>query len=87
MRLSGWSTKTISGKLAVFYHKVQKGHFEEVLDYCREHSATLKRRVRVHNPSGDVEGQATNIDSDGSLLIRQDSGKIIKTTAGDVRII
>lgn len=68
-----------------WYGKILKGHFPEVLDYCRDHSATLKKRVRVVDSSGDVEGLAIDIDMDGALLIRQDNGKIIRKTAGDVR--
>ncbi len=70
--------------MEIWYNKILKGGFEEVLQYAREHSATLKKRVRVSDSNGYVEGQAFEIDSDGALLIRQDSGKILKKTAGDV---
>jgi BirA family biotin operon repressor/biotin-[acetyl-CoA-carboxylase] ligase len=73
--------------MEIWYSKVLKGDFHEVLNYCRKHSATLKKRVRVSDPAGDVEGMATEIDQDGALLIRQDNGKIIRKTAGDVRPI
>jgi BirA family biotin operon repressor/biotin-[acetyl-CoA-carboxylase] ligase len=70
--------------LELWYTKILKGNFSEVLDYCRENSATLKRRVRVSDPAADVQGMAIEIDNDGALLIRQDNGKVIKKTAGDV---
>ncbi|MBI3602779.1 MAG: biotin--[acetyl-CoA-carboxylase] ligase [Candidatus Omnitrophica bacterium] len=70
-----------------WYNKVLKGHFDEVLDYCKQHSATLKKRVRVHDSAGDSQGEALDIDSDGGLLIRQDNGTLIKKMAGDVRQI
>jgi BirA family transcriptional regulator, biotin operon repressor / biotin---[acetyl-CoA-carboxylase] ligase len=67
-----------------WYGKILKGKFDEVLNYCRKHSATLNKKVRVSDPSGDIQGMAIEIDADGALLIRQDNGKIIKKTAGDV---
>ncbi|MEI7999238.1 MAG: biotin--[acetyl-CoA-carboxylase] ligase [Candidatus Omnitrophota bacterium] len=70
--------------IELWYYKLLKGHFDEVLEYCRENSATLKKRVRVHDPAGDVEGEAVGIDIDGGILIRRDSGSIIKKMAGDI---
>ncbi|MFA5276168.1 MAG: biotin--[acetyl-CoA-carboxylase] ligase [Candidatus Omnitrophota bacterium] len=50
----------------------------------REYSTTLGRRVKVYTHSKHYEGQALDIESDGSLIIRNDSGLNIKITAGDV---
>ena len=50
----------------------------------KELSMTLNRRVRVVDSSGFIEGEAVDIDQDGGLLIRQDSGIITKKMAGDV---
>jgi len=44
----------------------------------------LETRVRVTDSAGFVEGKAVDIDVDGGLLIRNDSGVIIKKMAGDV---
>ncbi|MBF0490712.1 MAG: biotin--[acetyl-CoA-carboxylase] ligase [Candidatus Omnitrophica bacterium] len=73
--------------MELWYTKILKGDFAEVLEYCKEHSSTLKKRVRITESTGELEGEAINIDSDGALLIRLDSGKTIKKTAGDVRPI
>ncbi len=51
---------------------------------CRSLSTTLGRRVRVAFAKGELQGEATDIDEDGSLLVRQDTGLIEKVTAGDV---
>ena len=67
-----------------WYGQLLKGHFNEVLDYCRLHSATLKKRVRVHDPAGNIEGEAVGIDEDGGILIRRDNGVVIKKMAGDI---
>jgi len=47
-------------------------------------SATSGHRVRVHSHNEYIEGEALDIDEDGGLLIRRDSGFIEKITAGDV---
>lgn len=73
--------------LEIWYNKILQGKFEEVLAYSRKYSATLKKRVRVQGTGGQVEGQAMAIDDDGALLIRQDDGRVIKTTAGDVTTV
>ncbi len=70
--------------LELWYHKMLKGHFDEILDYCRQHSATLKKRVRLHDAASDTQGEAVGIDNDGGILIRRDNGTIIKKMAGDI---
>jgi BirA family biotin operon repressor/biotin-[acetyl-CoA-carboxylase] ligase len=55
-----------------------------ILDNWREHSLTLGKRVKVYCQREHVEGEAVNIDADGGLLIRKDSGVVKKVMAGDV---
>lgn len=55
-----------------------------IIEKWRHHSLTLGRRVKVYSHKAHIEGQAVNIDSDGSLLIRKDSGVTLKVTAGEV---
>lgn len=51
----------------------------------RERCLTLGRRVRVARPAGaEVTGLAVDIDGDGHLLLREDSGAVSVLTAGDV---
>ncbi len=70
-----------------WYARILKGRFDDVLKYVRKNSATIKQRVRIIEGSSNLEGKATDIDSDGGLLIRLANGKIIKKMAGDVRHI
>lgn len=70
--------------MEIWYGKVLKGQFDLVLDYCKQHSATIKKHVRIHDATGEAQGQAIDIDHDGGLLIRQASGVIVKKMAGDV---
>ncbi|MCM8801673.1 MAG: biotin--[acetyl-CoA-carboxylase] ligase, partial [Candidatus Omnitrophica bacterium] len=45
---------------------------------------TLGKRIKIFLHKGTLEGQALDIDLDGSLLVRDDTGLIHKITAGDV---
>ncbi|MDD4954156.1 MAG: biotin--[acetyl-CoA-carboxylase] ligase [Candidatus Omnitrophica bacterium] len=55
-----------------------------IIDKWREHAITLSRRVKVYCQSQHIEGQAIDIDADGGLLVRKDSGIVEKVMAGDV---
>ncbi|MCX5711096.1 MAG: hypothetical protein NT060_03940 [Candidatus Omnitrophica bacterium] len=61
----------------------QKG-VKGILEKWREYSLTLGKRVKVYCQKEHIEGEAVNIDIDGGLLIRKDSGVIKKVMAGDV---
>ncbi|MDO8489688.1 MAG: biotin--[acetyl-CoA-carboxylase] ligase [Candidatus Omnitrophota bacterium] len=55
-----------------------------IVDKWRAFSLTLGSRVKVYCQNKHIEGCAVNIDNDGSLLIRKDSGLIQKISSGDV---
>jgi BirA family transcriptional regulator, biotin operon repressor / biotin---[acetyl-CoA-carboxylase] ligase len=55
-----------------------------ITDKWRHYNITLGRRIRVAFHRHYLEGEAADIDHDGALLIRKDSGLIQKVTAGDV---
>jgi BirA family transcriptional regulator, biotin operon repressor / biotin---[acetyl-CoA-carboxylase] ligase len=55
-----------------------------LLKKYREYSMTLGKRVKVYCQKRHIEGEAVDIDSDGGLLIRKDSGITEKVMAGDV---
>jgi len=55
-----------------------------ITEKWREHNLTLGRRVKVYSQKEHYEGEAVNIDRDGSLLLRDDHGLVRKITAGDV---
>lgn len=55
-----------------------------LLDRWRHFSATLGRRVKASLQDRQLEGEAVDIDCDGGLLVRRDSGLIEKVMAGDV---
>lgn len=55
---------------------------DAILDRWREHALTLGRRVRVETSDGVVEGEATDIERPGTLLV--DTGaETLRVHAGD----
>jgi BirA family biotin operon repressor/biotin-[acetyl-CoA-carboxylase] ligase len=57
---------------------------QEIINKWRSFTLTLGTRVKVSCQNKHIEGQATDIDQDGSLLIRKDSGLIQRISSGDV---
>jgi BirA family biotin operon repressor/biotin-[acetyl-CoA-carboxylase] ligase len=72
--------RKIEANYLILEHKGPKTIIER---WC-EHNITLGRRVKVYSHRQHVEGEAVNIDSDGGLLVRKDSGITAKVMAGDV---
>jgi BirA family biotin operon repressor/biotin-[acetyl-CoA-carboxylase] ligase len=66
------------------YLLFQKKGAHPIIEKWREHNITLGKRVKVYCQKEHIEGQAIDIDVDGGLLIRKDSGVIEKVMAGDV---
>jgi BirA family transcriptional regulator, biotin operon repressor / biotin---[acetyl-CoA-carboxylase] ligase len=67
-----------------YYLKFKKKEFGSILDAWRQFSVTLGERVRIDMHKGRLDGIAVDIDADGGLLVRRDSGIIEKVLAGDV---
>jgi BirA family biotin operon repressor/biotin-[acetyl-CoA-carboxylase] ligase len=57
---------------------------QAIIDKWRNFTVTLGKRVKVYCQDKHIEGQAVDIDRDGGLLIRKDSGVIQKVMSGDV---
>ena len=68
------------------YLEFQKHGVTKILDKWCHFSATLGRRVklRMSNKRLGLVGEAVDIDRDGSLLIRQDSGLVQRVLTGDI---
>jgi len=72
--------RSIEANYVVFQ---QKGG-QQIIEKWRLHSATLGKHIRVNYQKIHLEGEAVDIDSDGGLLIRNDSGLIEKIMSGDI---
>lgn len=55
-----------------------------IIEKWRQYSLTLGKRVRIAFQKAHLEGEAVDIDVDGGLLIRTDSGTVEKVMSGDV---
>lgn len=55
-----------------------------IIEKWRSDNVTLGKRVKVVGREELLEGDAVDIDADGGLLIRNDSGMIVKVMAGDI---
>jgi len=55
-----------------------------ILEKWREYSVTLNKRVKVYCQKEHIEGEAIDIDADGALLVRKDSGVVERVSSGDV---
>jgi BirA family biotin operon repressor/biotin-[acetyl-CoA-carboxylase] ligase len=79
--------QAILRSLEKWYLKILNHEFVSVMEEWKKRSATLKKRVRITDPAGVIEGEAIDLDEDGALLVRKDNGVIIKKTAGDVFLL
>lgn len=66
------------------YTHFLKYGISSIIDEWRQLSLTLHSRIKVVCRKEAIEGEAQDIDLDGGLLIRKDSGFIEKVLAGDV---
>ena len=66
------------------YLSFQEDGSAAIIEKWRQHSMTLGKRVEVLCEKSRLQGEALDIDSDGGLLIRKDSGVIEKIMAGDI---
>jgi len=67
-----------------WYNLFQVEGFKPVVKRWKELSVTLGKHIRISEPGEDMYGKAMDIDDDGGLLIRSDSGVVVKKMTGDV---
>jgi len=77
-------TKQILREIEKEYLLFQREGFEPIIKEWKKLSITLGHRVKVQFHKEHLEGEALNIDSDGALLVRRDSGFVERVTAGDI---
>ncbi len=71
-------------QLELWYERFLTESFETVLEAWRQLSNTLGERVMVILSNTKLEGVAEALDADGSLMVREDKGKLHKVIVGDV---
>jgi BirA family transcriptional regulator, biotin operon repressor / biotin---[acetyl-CoA-carboxylase] ligase len=76
--------KEILRRIEENYLSLQKKGSAPILEKWRNYNITLGRRVKAVSHKRHIEGEAVDIDTDGGLLLRTDSGIMEKLMAGDV---
>jgi len=76
--------REILRKIETNYLSFQEKGSQPILEKWRDYNITLGKRVKVLSHREHIEGVAVDIDTDGGLLVRKDSGLTQKVTAGDV---
>lgn len=71
-------------KIETNYSLFQEKESRSILEKWRSYNITLGKRVRIICQNNHLEGEAFDIDLDGGLLLRKDSGLVEKVMAGDV---
>jgi len=67
-----------------YYFLFQDKGFSPIAEEWKKHSAILGHHVKILYHHKTIEGEAVDLDCDGALLVRKDSGFIEKVLAGDV---
>ena len=71
-------------KLEQYYFLFQEKGASPIIEKWREYNITLGRRVKIYSHQAHWEGEAVDLDFDGALLLRKDSGFIQRVLSGDV---
>jgi BirA family biotin operon repressor/biotin-[acetyl-CoA-carboxylase] ligase len=71
-------------KIEANYLLFQKSGSEPIIEKWRNYAITLGKRVRIISHKQHFEGEAVDIDTDGGLLVRRDSGLTEKVMSGDI---
>lgn len=79
--------KKILETLEEYYNTLKKKGSGSIIEEWKEFSAMLGSRVKVLLPNRTFEADAHNIDPDGALVVRLDSGVLEKISSGDVVMV
>ena len=80
-------TRKILEKMEEDYLMLKEKGFEPIIEEWKRLSAMLGSRVKVVLQNRNFEGQALNIDPDGALVVRLDSGVLEKVSSGDIVMV
>jgi len=79
--------KDIIEKLEGNYILMKDKGFGPIIKAWKDLSAMLGSRVRIVLPNKTFEGQAHDIDIDGALIVRRESGIMERVSSGDVVVV
>jgi len=80
-------TKKVLEKLEEYYNLMKSEGFEPIIDIWKDLSVMIGSRVKVSLHGKTFEALAHDINPDGALVVRLDSGVLEKISSGDVVMI
>lgn len=79
--------RRILEKIEEDYFILQKKGFKPIIEEWKRLTAMLGARVRVILPNREFGGHVHNVDPDGCLIVRLDSGVLEKVSSGDIVMV
>ena len=79
--------KDILENLEKYYIVLKEKGFKTIMEEWKDLSAMLGSRIKVILPTRTFEAQAHDIDPDGALVVRLDSGILEKVSSGDIVMV
>jgi len=70
--------------LEVLYKSLSKGESSNIVSLWKNYSSTIGKQVYIKNHLREIVGTAIDVEKDGSLVVREDSGFLHKCISGDV---
>jgi BirA family biotin operon repressor/biotin-[acetyl-CoA-carboxylase] ligase len=58
--------------------------FEVILNEWREYNVTLGQTVTIRQGPREISGLALKVAGDGALLVRQETGEVVRVTSGEI---
>ncbi len=80
-------TKALLKNIETHYILFKENKFKRIIEEWKNLSATLNRRVKIAYKTHTIEGQAIDLDENGSLVVRLDNGLNERILAGDVTLV
>jgi len=80
-------TKRVLEKLEEYYNVLKSEGFEPIIDMWKDLSSMIGSRVEVTLHGKTFEGLAHDINPDGALVVRTESGLLEKVSSGDVVMV
>jgi BirA family biotin operon repressor/biotin-[acetyl-CoA-carboxylase] ligase len=80
-------TKKVLERLEESYNLMKREGFEPIIDIWKDLSVMIGSRVKVSLQGKTFEALAHDIDPDGALVVRTESGVLEKISSGDVMMM
>ena len=80
-------TKRVLERLEEYYNLMKSEGFEPIIDIWKDLSVMIGSRVKVSIHGRTFEGLAHDINPDGALVVRTESGVLEKVSSGDVIMV